>query len=78
MRIKAISPKRPMIPPIVAPTETALSRPVSTAIAPWVAAPESADDVSDIIGLLLADGEEEDIGVMAIGAIGNSEVVAID
>jgi len=65
-----------MIPPIVAPTETALSRPVSTAMAPWVAAPDPADEVSDIIGLLLADDDE--VGVMAIGTIGTSEVVVID
>jgi hypothetical protein len=75
MRIKAISPNNPMIPPIVAPTETALSRPESTAIAPWVAAPESADEVSDILGLLLAAFEV--VGMMATGMIGTSEVVVI-
>jgi hypothetical protein len=65
-----------MIPPIVAPTETALSRPESTAMAPWVAAPESADEVSDIFGRLPV-GNEEVVGMMATGMIGTSEEVVI-
>jgi hypothetical protein len=44
-------------------------------MAPGVAAPESADEVSDIIGILLAaDGE---VATMVMVGIGTSRVVVI-
>jgi hypothetical protein len=72
---------------MVAPTETALSRPLSgsplTAMAPWVAAPASADDevVSRrllVLGLVLvSEVEVDEVKSPAMGAIPTSDVVVI-
>jgi hypothetical protein len=80
-------PINPTIPPMVAPTETALSRPLSgspfTAMAPWVAAPESADEEVVIRRLLvlgpvlIPEVEVDEVTSPAMGAIPTSDVVVI-
>ena len=76
-------PIRPTMPPIVAPTETALSRPGSslTAIAPWVAAPASADAeiVTPLLELVVLELRiaVEEVRSPAMGAISTSDVVVI-
>ena len=77
-------PSRPTMPPMVAPTETALSRPGSslTAMAPWVAAPASADaeivnpllELEVVLELRIA---VEEVTSPAMGATPTSDVVVI-
>lgn len=76
-------PIKPTMPPIVAPTETALSRPGSslTAMAPWVATPASADAeiVTPLLELVVLElgVEFDEVTSPAMGAIPTSDVVVI-